>query len=84
MTAPPGIVPDLSSTARLADKGTTTGADAALMRRTVTALVSITNCRRSEARERINAWQQQREIEALMTERPRQGRERAKHRSGER
>lgn len=52
-----GAMPAPSTTARPANKGANTeGPDPALMRRTVDAVVTVTGCRRKEARQRINAW----------------------------
>lgn len=52
-----GHAPAPGTTARPADKGTEPQElDPALMRRTVGAVVTVTGCRRSEARERIAAW----------------------------
>jgi hypothetical protein len=56
VTAPPGTARPTRNTARPADKGASKGIDHAQVRRTVDALVTVTGCRRKQARERIAAW----------------------------
>lgn len=52
-----GQRPAASNTARPAEKGTDTQKlDPALVRRTIDGIVSVTGCRRKEARERVAAW----------------------------
>lgn len=55
MTAPAGYTPATSTTARPADKGANQ-ADQAARRRAVDGVVTVTGCRRKEARQRVDAW----------------------------
>lgn len=56
MSPGPGSARTPSNTARPAEKGPTERLSHAQMNQVVDALVSVSGCRRRQARERINAW----------------------------